>query len=73
MFSFSSNSWLSGDNELSDGYAEETEDVAELDDLIDTDEDSLFEGLDDEEILLDDTDLGEDNLLNDQDLLDENE
>ena len=40
---------------------------------MDTDEDSLFEGLDDEEILLDDTDLGEDNLLNDQDLLDENE
>ena len=40
---------------------------------MDTDEDALFEGLDDEEILLDDTDLGEDNLLNDQDLLDENE
>ncbi len=56
------------ENELSDGYAEESEDIAELDDLMDTDEDSLFEGLDDEEILLDDTDLGEDNLLNDQDL-----
>ncbi|MCI9247211.1 MAG: DNA-directed RNA polymerase subunit beta, partial [Clostridia bacterium] len=57
------------ENELSDGYAEESEDIAELDDLMDTDEDALFEGLDDEEILLDDTDLGEDNLLNDQDLL----
>ena len=56
------------ENELADGYAEESEDVADLDDLMDTDEDSLFEGLDDEEILLDDTDLGEDNLLNDQDL-----
>ena len=56
------------ENELSDGYAEESEDIAELDDLMDTDEDALFEGLDDEEILLDDTDLGEDNLLNDQDL-----
>ena len=61
------------ENELADGYAEETEDVADLDDLMDTDEDSLFEDLDDDEILLDDTDLGEDNLLNDQDLLDENE
>ncbi|MCI9039613.1 MAG: DNA-directed RNA polymerase subunit beta, partial [Clostridia bacterium] len=56
------------ENELSDGYAEESEDIADLDDLMDTDEDALFEGLDDEEILLDDTDLGEDNLLNDQDL-----
>ena len=56
------------ENELSDGYAEESEDIADLDDLMDTDEDSLFEGIDDEEILLDDTDLGEDNLLNDQDL-----
>ncbi len=61
------------ENELADGYAEETEDIADLDDLMDTDEDSLFEDLDDDEILLDDTDLGEDNLLNDQDLLDENE
>ena len=61
------------ENELSDGYAEESEDVTDLDDLMDTEEDSLFEGLDDEEILLDDTDLGEDNLLNDQDLLDNEE
>ena len=27
--------------------------------------------LDDDEVLIDDTDLGEDNLLNDQDILDE--
>ncbi len=61
------------ENELSDGYTEETEDEeeADLDNLMDVDEDELFEGFDDEEIMLDDTDLGEDNLLNDQDLLDD--
>ena len=37
------------------------------------DEDALFADFDDEEIVLDDTDLGEDNLLNDQDLLDSGE
>ncbi len=36
-------------------------------------DDALFADLDDEEILLDDTDLGEDNLLNDQDLLEDGE
>ncbi len=61
------------ENELLDGYTEETEDEeeADLDNLMDVDEDELFEGFDDEEIMLDDTDLGEDNLLNDQDLLDD--
>ncbi len=62
------------DLELNDGYTEETEDSTDMDNLLDTsdiDNTELFEGFDDEEILLDDTDLGEDNLLNDQDILDD--
>ena len=63
------------DDELTDGYTEESEDgEADIDELMDTDgvdDADLFEGFDDEEILLDDTDLGEDNLLNDQDILDD--
>ena len=57
------------ETELADGYTEETEEIEDLDEEMD--EDTLFPGLDDEEILLDDTDLGEDNLLNDQDILDD--
>ena len=58
-------------DELIDGYIEEDEEQEEgdLDNLMDTedaDDSDLFEGFDDEEILLDDTDLGEDNLLNDE-------
>ncbi len=60
------------ETELSDGYIEANEDDGEM--LEDSEEsDALFADLDDEEILLDDTDLGEDNLLNDQDLLDDEE
>ncbi len=54
-----------------DGYIEENEDGEMIDKSLGEEADSLFADLDDEEILLDDTDLGEDNLLNDQDLLDE--
>ena len=63
------------EDELTDGYIEETDDseASSLEDLMDTDDADLFEGFDDEEILLDDTDLGEDNLLNDQDLLDDDD
>ena len=58
------------ESELSDSYIEANED--DLDSLEDSeDADSLFADLDDDEILLDDTDLGADNLLNDQDLLDD--
>ena len=56
------------ESELDDGYSEELLDEDSLDD-----EDALFEEFDDEEILLDDTDLGADNLLNDQDILDDEE
>ena len=63
------------EDELTDGYIEESDDseASSLEDLMDTDDADLFEGFDDEEILLDDTDLGEDNLLNDQDLLDDDD
>ena len=57
------------------GYIEDdSEEAILLDDEEDIEEDdALFADLDDEEILLDDTDLGEDNLLNDQDLLEDGE
>ena len=42
-----------------------------IDENLGDEADSLFADLDDDEVLLDDTDLGEDNILNDQDLLDE--
>ena len=63
------------EDELTDGYIEESDDseASSLEDLMDTDSEDLFEGFDEEEILLDDTDLGEDNLLNDQDLLDDDD
>ena len=60
------------EDELADGYSEEGDDLLDGDDSLD-DDDALFAELDDEEILLDDTDLGEDNLLNDQDILDDTE
>ncbi len=61
------------EDELADGYIEED---AEGNELLDEDEnDELFDlKLDDEDdMLLDDTDLGEDNLLNDNDILDDEE
>ena len=63
------------EDELTDGYIEEDEDsdINGLGNLMNTDDEELFEGFDDEEIMLDDTDLGEDNLLNDQDILDDDE
>ena len=60
------------EDELSDGYIEED---AEGNELLEDDEetDELFDlSLDDEdEMLLDDTDLGQDNLMNDNDILDD--
>ncbi len=59
--------------ELSENYIEEDEDSEEL---LDGDEaDELFESVldDEDEMLLDDTDLGEDNLMNDNDILDDDE
>ena len=52
-------------NDLHDGYEEE----AVIDDEEQEDDEALFEELDDEEIELGDTDLGEDNLLNDEDII----
>lgn len=59
--------------ELSENYIEEDEDSEEL--LDDEDTDELFESVldDEDEMLLDDTDLGEDNLMNDNDILDDEE
>lgn len=59
------------ESELEDGYIEENEDGEIVDEELGEEADSLFADLDDDEVLLDDTDLGEDNILNDQDLLDE--
>ena len=59
------------ESELEDGYIEENEDGEMIDENLGDEADSLFADLDDDEVLLDDTDLGEDNILNDQDLLDE--
>ena len=63
------------EDELAEGYIEEDEEGNEI--IEDEEEnDELFEDsiLDDEdEILLDDTDLGEDNLMNDNDILDDEE
>ena len=56
------------EDELSDSYIEDND--ALLDEEALDDEDMLF---DDEEVLLDDTDLGADNLLNDEDILDDEE
>ena len=53
--------------DLNDGYEEE----AVLSDAEEEDDESLFEDLSDDEIELSDTDLGEDNILNDEDILDE--
>ena len=58
------------EKELHEAYIEES--LEEEDEAEDAD-DSLFEDFDDEELMLDDTDLGEDNLLNDQDLLEDKE
>ena len=57
------------ENDLHDGYEEE----AVADDEEQEDDEALFEELDDEEIELGDTDLGMDNLLNDQDIIDDDE
>ncbi len=51
--------------ELDEGYEEE----AVVADEEDEDNESLFEELSDDEIMLADTDLGEDNLLNDEDII----
>ena len=51
--------------DLHEGYEEE----AVLADEEQEDDEALFEELDDEEIELGDTDLGEDNLLNDEDII----
>ena len=52
-------------NDLHDGYEEE----AVLADEEQEDDEALFEELSDDEIMLGDTDLGEDNLLNDEDII----
>ena len=58
---------LLDEEELSDGYTETSEDPGEMDD-------ELFADIDDDEFLLDDTELGEENLLEDQDIdFDEND
>ncbi len=58
---------LVDEEELSDGYTETSEDPGEMDD-------ELFADIDDDEFLLDDTELGEENLLEDQDIdFDEND
>ena len=57
------------ENDLHDGYEEE----AVADDEEQEDDEALFEDLSDDEIELGDTDLGEDNLLNDQDIIDDDE
>ena len=56
-------------NDLHDGYEEE----AVMDEEEQEDDEALFEELSDEEIELGDTDLGMDNLLNDQDIIDDEE
>ena len=61
-------------SDLSNGYSETDEEMAiGLDEDETSDSDILFPELDDEDddIILDDTDLGIDNLLNDQDLLED--
>ena len=55
------------ENDLHDGYEEE----AVADDEEQEDDEALFEDLSDDEIELGDTDLGMDNLLNDQDIIDD--
>ena len=58
---------LVDEEELSDGYTETSEDPGEMDD-------ELFADIDNDEFLLDDTELGEENLLEDQDIdFDEND
>ncbi len=57
------------EKDLHDGYEEE----AVADDEEQEDDEALFEDLSDDEIELGDTDLGEDNLLNDQDIIDDDE
>ena len=57
------------ENDLHDGYEEE----AVEDDEEQEDDEALFEDLSDDEIELGDTDLGMDNLLNDQDIIDDDE
>ena len=54
-------------NDLHEGYEEE----AVMDDEEQEDDEALFEELSDDEINLGDTDLGMDNLLNDQDIVDD--
>ena len=60
------------EDELSDGYMEEDEDGNEIQDS-EEESDELFDPIldDEDEMLLDDTDLGEDNLMNDNDILDD--
>ncbi len=57
------------ENDLHNGYEEE----AVEDDEEQEDDEALFEDLSDDEIELGDTDLGMDNLLNDQDIVDDDE
>ena len=61
------------EEELAENYIEEDEDGGELLDTEDSDE--LFESVldDEDEMLLEDTDLGADNLMNDNDILDDEE
>ncbi len=61
------------EEELAQNYVEE--DVEEEDEEFDEESDEFFEPIldDDDEMILDDTDLGEDNLLNDNDILDDDE
>ena len=58
-------------DELEDGYSEDGIDLLDEEDESLDDDEALLDEFDDEEAILNDTDLGEDNLLNDQDLLDE--
>ena len=63
------------EEELAENYIEEDEDNDEVELLETEDADALFESVldDEDEMLLEDTDLGQDNLMNDNDILDDEE
>ncbi len=63
------------EQELAENYIEEDEDNDDVELLETEDADALFESVldDEDEMLLEDTDLGRDNLMNDNDILDDEE
>lgn len=63
------------EDELSEGYTQQEDSEIENDELLEQEDDELFDSIldDEDEMLLDDTELGEDNLLNDNDILDDEE